>query len=131
VRGFSLVELMAALLLTVITIMGLAHTLSLGNGFIDRYGTARAALARANGRIEEVRSQVRDGQSLALTVPDTTIVIVPGISGTLSTRVHGVDDPANGTDLSAPFDYFQVSAVVSWRQGGITDSIAVNALIVQ
>lgn len=130
-RGFSLVELLAAMLLTVITILGLAHTLSLGNGFIDRYGTARAALARANGQLEEVRAQVKDGQSVAPIDSVNTIVIVPGIAGTLRTHVQGVDDPVNGTNPSSdPFDYFQVSSIVTWSQGGVTDSIAVNGLLV-
>ena len=129
-RGFSLVELLAALMLTVITIMGLAHTLSLGNGFIDRYGTARAALARANWQLEEVRAQVKDGQSVAPIDSVNAIVIVPGVPGTIRTHVQGVDDPVNGTDASAPFDYFQVSSIVTWRQGGVTDSIAVNGLLI-
>jgi len=127
-RGFSLVELLAALLLTVITIMGLAHTLGLGNGFIDRYATARAALARANGQLEQVRAEVRDGQPVAPVDSVNDVVIVPGVPGTVHTHVEGHDDPLNGADPSRP-DYFKVASSVTWRQGGETDSIVVNTLV--
>ena len=126
-------ELLAALLLTVITIMGLAHTLGLGNGFIDRYATARAALARATGQLEHVRGQVKDGLSVTppidtLTNGDAGVVIVPGINGSVRTQIVGVDDPVNDIDPTDN-DYFKVNVSVTWTQGGMTDSVVVSTLV--
>jgi len=126
--GFSLVELMAALLLTVITIMGLAYTLGMGNGFIDRYATARAALAQANGQIEHVRGQIKDGQWVAALPFDSLtngtlngVVIVPGVKGTMHTHIEGEND------VDGPL--LKLTATVSWTQGGMGDSIGISTLV--
>jgi hypothetical protein len=55
--------------------------------------------------------------------------VVPGVAGTVRTHIVGVDDPVNGTDPSDPSDYYQVSAVVTWKQGGIIDSVVVSTLV--
>ena len=44
-RGFSLIEVLVALVIAVIAILGLAHTFGAGRGLINRYDTAREALA--------------------------------------------------------------------------------------
>ena len=130
--GFSLVELLAALLLTVITILGIAHTLALGNGAIDRYATGRAALARATGQVERVRVQVREGTMLGTVDSSSAVEVVPGVAGELHTHIAAVDDPADGAeDPSDPLaaDYFRLRAVVTWTQGGVTDSVEVATLL--
>lgn len=125
--GFSLVELMAAMLITVVAIMGLAHTFSLGTGFIDRFATARAALARASGQLEHVRGQVRGGDSISNADSSSTIVLSPGQNGVLTTHIEGLDDPADGTGGAA--DYYRVTASVRWTQAGMTDSVQVHTLV--
>lgn len=126
-KGFSLVELMAAMLITVLAIMGLAHTFTLGTGFIDRYATARAALARASGQLEHVRGQVRGGSSISDVDSSSAVVLSPGQNGVLTTHVEGVDDPADGTGGAA--DYYRVTASVRWSQAGMTDSVQVHTLM--
>lgn len=126
--GFSLVELLAALLLTVITILGLAHTLGLGNGFIDRFATARAALARVNGEMETVRARVRDGVELAAADSSTAVQFTPQVSGTLRTRAVPVDDPIDGVATGSA-DYFEVTVIAGWRQGGVDDSLRLVTLL--
>jgi type II secretory pathway pseudopilin PulG len=126
--GFSLVELMVAMLLTVIAIMGLAHTFGLGTGFIDRYASARAALARASGQLEIVRGQVRSGASLASADSSSNILLAPGQAAVLHTLIEGVDDPVNP---GGAFDYYRVTASVSWTQAGITDSVRMVTLMLR
>jgi hypothetical protein len=120
---------MAAMLITVVAIMGLAHTFGLGTSFIDRYATARAALARANGQLENVRGQVKSGAGLANADSSSSILLAPGQAGMLHTVIEGQDDPADGTGGAA--DYFRVTASVSWTQAGMTDSVQVATLMLQ
>jgi prepilin-type N-terminal cleavage/methylation domain-containing protein len=127
--GFSLVEMMAAMVISVIAIMGIAHTFSLGTGFIDRYATARAALARANGHLEHVRAQVKGGVQLANAVSSTPILLAPGLPASLNTRIEGVGDDADGSDGSS--DYYRVTTSVIWTQAGMRDSIQLNTVMLQ
>jgi prepilin-type N-terminal cleavage/methylation domain-containing protein len=127
--GFSLVEMMAAMVISVIAIMGIAHTFTLGTGFIDRYATARAALARANGQLEHVRAQVKDGAQLANADTSSTILLSPGLDASLRTLIEGVDDDADGTGGAT--DYYRVTASVSWSQAGMTDSLHLVTVMLQ
>lgn len=127
-RGFSLVELLAALLLTVITVLGIAHTLGLGNGFIDRFATARAALARTTGHLETLRARLRDGATIASADSTFPTQLVPGVAGSVRTIAAPVDDPVDGT-IPGSQDYFRVTVVTGWRQGGLTDSIRLETLM--
>jgi len=127
--GFSLVEMMAAMVISVIAIMGIAHTFSLGTGFIDRYATARAALARANGQLEHVRAQVKGGAPLGNADSSSTILLSPSLNALLRTRIEGVDDVADGGGGAS--DYFRVTASVTWTQGGMTDSLHLVTVMLQ
>lgn len=126
--GFSLVELMAAMVITVVAIMGLAHTFGLGTGFIDRYSSARAALARATGQLEHIRAQVRGGSGVSDADTVSAIVLSPGQNATLRTLIQGVDDAADG---SGGTDYYRVTASVQWTQAGMTDSVKVVTLVMR
>jgi len=127
--GFSLVEMMAAMVISVIAIMGIAHTFSLGTGFIDRYATARAALARANGQLEHVRAQVKGGAPLASVDSSSAILLSPGMNASLRTHIEGVDDAADGSGGAS--DYYLVTAIVSWSQAGMTDSLQLHTVMLQ
>jgi len=120
---------MAAMLISVVAIMGLAHTFSLGTGFIDRYATARAALARANGQLEHVRAQVKGGAQLANADSSSTILLSPSMNASLRTRILGVDDPADGGGGAT--DYYRVTASVTWTQAGMTDSLHLDTVMLQ
>jgi len=121
--------MMSAMLITVIAIMGLAHTISLGNGFIDRYATARAAVARANGQLEHVRAQVKDGAQLANVDSSSSIQLSPGLNASLRTLIEGVDDAADGGGGAS--DYYRVTASVTWTQAGMTDSLNLVTVMLQ
>jgi prepilin-type N-terminal cleavage/methylation domain-containing protein len=127
--GFSLVEMMAAMVISVIAVMGIAHTFTLGTGFIDRYATARAALARANGQLEHVRAQVKGGAPLANADSSSAIELSPGLNASLRTLIEGVDDAADGGGGAS--DYYRVTASVSWRQAGMTDSLHLDTVMLQ
>jgi prepilin-type N-terminal cleavage/methylation domain-containing protein len=125
--GFSLVEMMAAMVISVIAIMGIAHTFSLGTGFIDRYATARAALACAYGQLEHVRAQVKERAPIANA--DSVVRLAPGLTALLQTRIEGVDDAADGDD--GVTDYYRVTASVIWTQAGMTDSLHLDTVMLQ
>ena len=127
--GFSLVEMMAAMVISVIAIMGIAHTFSLGTGFIDRYATARAALARANGQLEHVRAHVKDGAQLSNADFSSAIQLSPGRNDSLRTQIQGVDDAADGGGGAS--DYYRVTATVSWTRAGMTDRLQLVTVILQ
>jgi prepilin-type N-terminal cleavage/methylation domain-containing protein len=127
--GFTLVEMMAAMVISVIAIMGIAHTFSLGTGFIDRYATARAALARANGQLEHIRAQVKGSAQLTEADSASAIELSPGLNALVRTRIQGVDDPADGG--GGGFDYYRVMASVAWTQAGITDSLHLDTVMLQ
>jgi len=51
-RGFTLIEVMVAAVVAVISVMGLAYMFSAGRGMIDRYAAARDALEAAQSRLD-------------------------------------------------------------------------------
>ena len=129
-RGFSLLEVLTAMVISVIAIIGLAHSFAVGRALIDRYATARAALTYAQGRAERLSSLAEHDPSnadLDLGVHGFDIAL-QGRQATLSWRIDGVNDPVDGTN--DPYDYKRATMVVTWKYGGVTDSVTLSRTLV-
>jgi hypothetical protein len=116
---------MVATIIAVIAVLGLAHSFGTGRALIDRFETARDALALAQSRIEIL-------SRLPLGTPDlspgthgpTPVQINAGMLGDETWTVVWVNDPADGTPDLDPQDYKRVTVAVSWANGGIPDTIS-------
>jgi type II secretory pathway pseudopilin PulG len=127
--GFTLTEVLVALLITVLAVMGLAHTFGIGRGLIDRYATARAAMGVAQSRMEVLRmeslkSLANPDLDPAVTHPVTAVVLDGRVSGQETWTVEWVDDPA----IAGSQDYKRVRVTVSWTQAGIADSVELKSI---
>lgn len=126
-RGLSLVEAVVATVITVIAVLGLAHTFGMGRGFIERFAIGRHALAVAQARMDAL------GVQPASTSPDLTLGVHPALPlpfnhggqqvGTEHWRVTPYPDPS-------AFGIKEVTVVVAWTQGTEQDSIRITRLVI-
>lgn len=123
-----------ATLVATIAVIGLAYTFSLGRGFVDRYGVARAAFGVAKARLESCGAVNPLSPDLVITPPPHTapFVLDGRVIGQESWTVDWVDDPAdglvgagdpNGNDLKL------VTVTVSYQQGALTDSVRLSRML--
>lgn len=131
-RGFSLMEVVVAMVIAVIAVLGLAHTFAAGRSLIDRYETARAALAYAEGRVETMAGLSLPGHDPANPDLNTgwhgpVTVDLGNRSGSEKWFVQWVDDPVDNTPAdSNPQDYKRVTLYVMWTQGANTDTVSLS-----
>jgi len=130
--GFSLVEVMVGIIVTSITIVGLAHLFGNGRALINHYEVARAACGVAQQRFELLG---RTGTSSDLSIgshPSTPNSFGYGGAtiGTESWTVAWYDDPIDGTGLldGNPNDLKLVAVSVRWGQGVEADSVRLTRL---
>lgn len=130
--GFSLVEMIVSILITVIAVVGLAHLFGTGRALINHYEVARAACGVAQQRLELLG---RTGTSADLTIgihPGTPNPFVYGNAtiGTESWTVTWYDDPVDGAGAGDPdpHDLKLVALSVRWGQGAETDSVRLTRL---
>ena len=116
-RGFSLTEVLIAMVVAVIAVLGLAHTFGSGRALITSYETARAASALVEGRVEALASlAARSPLDPALTVGThgpTSVALSNDQTGSESWLVQWVDDPINGSSN----DYTRVTVTITWMDG--------------
>jgi len=130
-RGFSLIEVMVAAIISVIAVMGLAYSFSAGRGLIDRFATARDALEAAGKRLEtlamEARKDLADPDLAAGDHGPLSLTLNQNQTGSEAWTVAWVDDPVDnaGGDLD-PNDYKRVTVKVRWNQAGLRDSIVLS-----
>lgn len=130
--GFTLTEVLVALLITVIAVLGLAHTFGLGRGLIDRYAVARDAMGVAERRMEILRMEARaDAANPDLSTgahPATPIDIkLDGVvGGKESWQVDGVPDPTFSGGGGS--DYRKVTVTITWKLSGIDDGITMSTI---
>ena len=127
--GFTLTEVLVALLITVLAVMGLAHTFGIGRGLIDRYATARSAMGVAQSRMERLRRESMKDLSNPDLDPSTlhpvTAVDLDGrVSGQETWIVEWLHDPQGVGSL----DYKRVRVVVSWTQAAASDSVELQSI---
>ena len=135
-RGFTLTEVLAALLISVIAVMGLAHTFGIGRGLIDRYATGRDALAAANRRVETLRARAvknsADVQVARGAYGPFPVILNGGTSGSEYWQVTWMDDPADNlasADTDGPDDYRRILVRVCWGQGAATDTLELSTVV--
>ena len=131
-RGFSLIEILAALVITVVAILGLAYSFSTGRTLIDRYAIARAALAEAQGRMERLSVLGTTNPDLSMGSHSVVFSINGSPVGTDRWEVVPVDDPidglqANGNDPN-PIDLKRVTVTVTFGSGAFSDSLRLTRL---
>ena len=129
-RGISLVESVVGMVITVITVVGLAHLFGNGRALINHSEVARAAYAVAQQRLELLARTATAGDLTVGTHPDTLLPFVyEGASmGSENWVVAWFDDPLDGQgagDLS-PNDVKRVTVTVAWSQGSASDTVRVT-----
>jgi type II secretory pathway pseudopilin PulG len=133
-RGFTLIEVITAGIIAVIAVLGLAYSFSAGRGMVDRYASAREALAIAEQRMERL-------SMLGLRNPGDPD-LAPGPHGPIPHSLHGngtgveewtvtwVNDPADNAGGDAnPNDYKAVVARVRWTSGPVQDTVQLSRII--
>ncbi|TMQ70267.1 MAG: hypothetical protein E6K80_09035 [Candidatus Eisenbacteria bacterium] len=133
--GFTLIEALVASLIAVIAVMGLAFTFSAGRGMIDRYATARDALAATEQRMERLSILSLKDAGNADLAPGTHGPLPRPLNGNMSGTerwtVTWIDDPVDnaGGDPN-PNDYKQVTVDVRWMSGAVQDHVQLTRIVV-
>ena len=132
-RGFSLIEVMVAMVIAVIAVLGLAHSFGAGRALIDRYETARAASALVEGHLETLASlATRDLSDPALSVGThgpAPVTLSGDRVGEESWFVEWVDDPLDGAGDPDPNDYKRVTVAITWTQGAVADTVQLTRIL--
>jgi type II secretory pathway pseudopilin PulG len=129
-RGFSLMEALVATVITVIAVIGLAHTFGMGRGFIDRFEVARSALAAAESRMEFLSALRSWSPELMIgdhpAIPNPFVFGNPARTiGTETWRVEWFDDPVTPGTIQ---DLKRVTVVVRWTMAATADSVTFTRL---
>lgn len=131
--GFSLIEVMVAVVIAVIAVVGLAHTFGTGRALINRYEIARDALGAAQRELEVLSAISLSSDSLDAGAGQRLHGPFPlglndRMTGTIEWTSSWQDDPAdNAGGDSNPHDYRKVTVVVRW-QAGTTDTVALSRI---
>jgi len=130
-RGFSLIEVLVATVIATVAVVGLAYTFGLGRSYIDRFETARAALAAAEARIETLVTSPTTSPDLIRDIEHSTPFVVGGKTlGVVRWWVQFVNDPSDGTYSDPnPDDLRKVFIEVEWAQGGVTDRVRLTRVL--
>jgi hypothetical protein len=125
-RGFSVLEVVAGTVISVLAIVGLAYSFGLGRGLLDRHGVARAALGTAQRRMEILST--RPASALVPGSDSTRVFYFSGVAvGVEHWSVEWVDEPADSlgaSDLDGdPNDVKRVTLRVLWGSGLDADTI--------
>ncbi len=125
-RGFSLMEALTGAIISVIAVLGLAHSFGVGRALVNRYEVARAALSEAQAQLEALTLRPSDDPTLAVGYlsPPTPFRYEGVTLGTSYWRVEAYDEPS----LSGTTNLKHVVMVVRWRQSDRTDSLSLERL---
>jgi hypothetical protein len=125
-RGMTLMEALTAVTISVIAVIGLAHSFGVGRAMVDRYEVARAALGVAQAQLETMATWPRADVQLALGYRSsaTPFVYQGAIRGSSSWTVTPWDSPA----LPGTADLKRVVVTVRWQHGARGDSLSLERL---
>ncbi len=128
-EGFTLVELLAAIAVLGLVVVGVAYMLSTSRSFVDRFAVAREAMVRVEQRLETLQYPA----AWTDTVPGTHVsALAPPLPGNIPATerlyVSYLDDPADGVAAADPnpHDYKQITVTVSWDLGA-PDSVSLSS----
>jgi hypothetical protein len=125
-RGFSLMEALTAATISVVAVLGLAHSFGVGRALVNRYEVARAALGEAQSQLEALTLVAPADPTLAIgyTSPATPFRYEGATLGSSSWRVVAYDEP----NLTGPSNLRRVVMVVRWQQESRMDSVTLERL---
>jgi hypothetical protein len=123
-----MMEAIVATVISIIAILGLAHSFGLGRGFIERFSVGRAALAAARGRMEALTVLLPTSDSLAMNAAFIAPFNFGAVeSGTIHWRIAPYNDPIT----AGPNDLKEVTVVVAWGAGAERDSLKLTRLFLR
>lgn len=125
-RGFSLMEALTGATISVIAVLGLAHTFGMGRALVDRYEVARVALSEAESQLEALTLRPAGDPTLAIgyASPPTPFLYQGATLGSQGWRVVAYDEP----HLAGTANLKRVIMTVRWQQGSRTDSLSLDRL---
>jgi hypothetical protein len=125
-RGFSLMEALTSATISVIAVLGLAHTFAMGRALVDRYAVARVALSEAESQLEAFTLRPAGDPTLTIgyTSPATPFIYQGLTLGSQSWRVDPYDEP----HLPGAVNLKRVVMTVRWQQGSRPDSVSLERL---
>jgi len=125
-RGFSLMEALTGATISVIAVLGLAHSFGVGRGLVNRYEVARAALGEAQSQLEALQLVPRSDATLAFgyNSPPTPFRYEGTDLGTSSWRVLAYDEPS----LPGTRNLKLVVVTVRWTSSAQSDSVSLERL---
>ena len=128
-RGITLMEVLVSIFLLGLVSVGMAHLYVFGMVQINVQGHKRAAVERAQQRLEELYASQYD----SVVARTETNLSIGNIFGTRTTTVEAVDDSADflgGADTDGDTeDYREVTVAVSWTERGKADSVVFETVI--
>lgn len=116
-RGFSLMEAILGAVIAIIAVIGLAYSLSVGRGSIDRFTLARAADARAEALMDSLTLLPPNDPAFGLGGPYP--FVVAGV--TVGDERWATDAPDAGTPGGAALR--KVTVTVGWLWATQRDSV--------
>lgn len=125
-RGFSLMEALTSATISVIAVLGLAHTFGVGRALVDRFEVARMALSEAESQLEALTLLPASDPTMALgyTSPVTPFRYEGATLGSQYWRIVPYDEP----NLPGTVDLKRVIVTVRWQQGNRADSLSLERL---
>lgn len=119
-------EALTAATISVIAVLGLAYSFSIGHGLVDRYEVARAAVGVAQAQLESMAVLPRTDPQFAIGFrsPSMPFLYEGREVGSSDWRVTALDDP----DLPGTADLKRVVVTVRWRQDTRVDSLSLERL---
>ena len=125
-RGFTLMEALTSATISVIAVLGLAHSFGMGRALVDRYEVARAAQSEAQSQLEALTLRPSSDPTLSYgyVSPVTPFLYQGAALGTQYWRVVAYDEP----HIPGSADLKRVIVAVRWQQGGRADSVTVERL---
>lgn len=128
--GIGLAEVIAATLIATLAVLGLAYSLGIGRGLIDRYLIARAAEEQARLAVDSLLTQT----PVSLR-SDSCDFWVNGVrAGRTCWIVTPVDDPVDGLASSSPSDpqpedMKRILVQIRWPQPGGSEVIRLVRIV--
>lgn len=115
--GFTLIEVMIAILLTVIAVMGIVGLMRAESRSANRSRHLSEASVLAQGKMEELRATTSFSTTTSGTSSDASPVDVQGVTGGIFTRAWSW---APNATITAAYNY---TTTVSWTEDGTATSV--------